>query len=108
MEKILNRITILSKNDKKSTFEKCVKIQEEVGELSAEFLKLRGKKGAKGLSKEEIKRNILEECCDIIIITYSLLKSAKYSNESIKKAFHRKLDKAKSNIMKQASWKKNV
>lgn len=101
MEKILNKITQISKYDRKTPFEKCVKIQEEVGELSAEFLKLRGKKGAKGLSQKSIRINILEECCDIIIITYSLMKSAKYSNESIKKAFNRKLEKAETNLRKR-------
>lgn len=100
MNSIFKRILSISKNDTKSALEKCVKIQEEVGELSAEVLKLRGKKGAKGLNKSQIKENLLEECCDVIIITYSLMHKLKFNKERIHKAFHRKLNKAKSNSPK--------
>ena len=105
MDKIIERIHKLSKGDKKNTIEKCIKIQEEVGELSAEILKLRGKKGANGSSKAQIEENILEECCDIIIITHSLIKKLKYNKARVISAFHRKLDKVEANLKKQRLWK---
>lgn len=105
MDKIIERIHKLSKCDKKSAIEKCVKIQEELGELSSELLKIRGKKGANGITKAQLEENILEECCDIIIITHSLIKKLKYEKSRVIKAFHRKLDKVELNLKKQKLWK---
>ena len=108
MDKIRQRINRLSKLDNKTIQEKCIKIQEEVGELSAEILKLHGKKGSNGLNKKQIEDNILEECCDIIIVTHSLLHKMAYSRNRIKNAFNRKLDKASLNIQKQKMWKRQL
>ena len=108
MDKIIKRISLLSKNDNKNILEKCIKIQEEVGELSAELLKLRGKKGSNGIKIPQLKENILEECCDIIIITFSLINALKYTQPRIETAFHRKLDKVALNRKKQKLWKKQI
>ena len=105
MDKILERIHSLSKGDTKNALEKCIKIQEEVGELSAELLKLKGKKGANGITKAQLEENILEECCDIIIVTHSLIKKLKYDKARVITAFHRKLDKVEANLKKQKLWK---
>jgi len=108
MDQIIKRIASLSRHDNKNALEKCIKVQEEVGELAAEILKLRGKKGSKGVKKPQLEENILEECCDVIIITYSLMKKLRYTDERIKKAFNRKLDKAELNIPKQKLWRKQI
>lgn len=108
MDKILERIYKLSNGDRKNTIEKCIKIQEELGELSAEILKLRGKKGSNGITKDQIEENILEECCDIIIITHSLIKKLKYDKARVFTAFHRKLDKVEVNLKKQRLWKRQL
>ena len=108
MDKIFKRISLISKSDNKNILEKCIKIQEEVGELSAELLKLRGKKGSNGIKIPQLKENILEECCDVIIITFSLINALKYNKSRINVAFHKKLDKVALNRKKQKLWKKQI
>jgi NTP pyrophosphatase (non-canonical NTP hydrolase) len=108
MDQIIDRINRLSKIDSKNLLETCIKIQEEVGELSAELLKLRGKKGSNGQLKFQIEQNILEECCDVIIMTHSLLNKLKFNRTKIKKALNKKMDKAEINVKKQKLWKNKL
>jgi NTP pyrophosphatase (non-canonical NTP hydrolase) len=108
MDQIIDRINKLSKSDNKNLLETCIKIQEEVGELSAELLKIRGKKGSNGQLRFQIEENILEECCDVLIMAFSLLNKFKFNRTKIKKAFNKKLDKAEINIKKQKIWKKQI
>lgn len=108
LDSTLDRIRSLSRFDRKNALEKCIKIQEEVGELSAEILKIRGKKGAKGLKKPQLEENLLEECCDVLIITYSLMHKLRFSKQRIANALNKKLDKAELNIPKQKLWKKQI
>jgi NTP pyrophosphatase (non-canonical NTP hydrolase) len=108
MDKTVDKIFLISRSDRKTLQEKCIKIQEEVGELAAEILKLKGKKGTKGLSKEQIENNILEETCDIIIMGFSLMYKMRFKKERIIKAFNKKLNKAKANLAKQVVWENHI
>lgn len=98
MNEVYWKLKKLSKHNPKNTIESCVKIQEEVGELSAELLKFRGKKGHRGLTQEQLDENILEECCDVVNTTILFMIKRKYSYKRIMKAFKRKLDKIESQI----------
>ena len=98
MNEIYWKLKKLSRHNIKNTIESCVKIQEEVGELSAELLKFRGKKGHRGLTQEQLDENILEECCDIINMTLFFMIKRKYSYKRIMKAFKRKINKIESQI----------
>jgi hypothetical protein len=72
--------------------ERVIKLQEEVGELSAEVLKLKGFKNS-DLSKEEIKNNILLETVDCLIMTMDILNYGKFQKKDIIEVADRQIEK---------------
>lgn len=63
------------------------KLQEEVGELTQQFLMLSGRARKKGLADEKIKENFEEELADVFGHTLLL---AKYFNIDLKKSMKKK------------------
>ena len=72
--------------------ERVIKLQEEVGELSAEVLKLKGFKNSK-LSQEEIKINILNETVDCLIMSMDILNYGKFQKKDIIEVADRQIEK---------------
>lgn len=62
--------------------DKGLKLSEEVGELAAEILKLRGIKFSE-LDEDEIKKRILLESCDVLIMIFSIMDEMNFSKEEI-------------------------
>lgn len=77
--------------------ERVCKLQEEVGELSAETLKLIGFKNS-SLSDKEIKQNILLEAVDCLIMSMDILSTQGYSKDEIIKIADSQISKWVSNI----------
>jgi len=72
--------------------ERVVKLQEEVGELSAEVLKLRGFKKS-DLSKDEIRNNILLETVDCLIMSMDILSHEKFQKKEIIEIADKQIEK---------------
>jgi len=92
---IYDRISMINEKEF-GLIERVCKLQEEVGELSAEALKQIGYKKS-DLSQEEIRKNILLETVDCLIMTMDILSTQGFSKEEI-------VDIAESQISK---WIKN-
>ena len=72
--------------------ERVIKLQEEVGELSAEVLKLRGFKKS-DLSKDEIRNNILLETVDCLIMSMDILSHEKFQKKEIIEIADKQIEK---------------
>jgi hypothetical protein len=83
--------------EKFGLIERVCKLQEELGELSAETLKLVGFKNS-NLTFEQIKSNILLESVDCLIMTMDILSTMGYSKEDIIKTADKQI----------AKWIKNL
>ncbi len=77
--------------------ERVCKLQEEVGELSAETLKMIGFKSS-NLTKEEIKNNILLESVDCLIMSMDILSTQGYTKDEIIKMADSQISKWVSNL----------
>lgn len=62
--------------------DRALKLNEEVGELSAEVLKLSGYK-VSGLSKEEIRSRIIEEAVDAQVMIIDILENVEATDQEI-------------------------
>jgi|LauGreDrversion4_2_1035121.scaffolds.fasta_scaffold361593_3 hypothetical protein len=77
--------------------ERVCKLQEEVGELSAETLKMIGFKSS-NLTKEEIKNNILLESVDCLIMSMDILSTQGYTKDEIIKMADSQISKWVGNL----------
>ena len=77
--------------------ERVCKLQEEVGELSAETLKIIGFKNS-NLTKEQIKENILLESVDCLIMSMDILSTQGYSKDEIIKMADSQINKWINNL----------
>jgi len=77
--------------------ERVCKLQEEVGELSAEALKMIGFKHS-NLSEIEIQRNILLEAVDCLIMSMDILTNQKFSKKEIIEMADSQVDKWLNNL----------
>jgi NTP pyrophosphatase (non-canonical NTP hydrolase) len=78
---------------------KGLKLNEEVGELSAEILKLIKYKYHND-TEEQIRQNLLEEAADSIIQVFDILADLKYTKEELIEASEKKIDKWLNQINK--------
>ena len=78
---------------------KGLKLNEEVGELSAEILKLIKYKYHTD-TEEQIRQNLLEEAADSIIQVFDILADLKYTKEELIEASEKKIDKWLNQINK--------
>ena len=83
----------------KEILTKTVKLNEEVGELSAEILKLINYKHHNN-TEEQIRQNLLEEAADSIIQVFDILADLKYTKEELIEASEKKIDKWLNQINK--------
>lgn len=80
-------------------YSKGLKLNEEVGELSAEILKLINYKYHND-TEEQILQNLLEEAADSLIQVFDILAFLKYTKEEIIEASEKKIDKWLNQINK--------
>lgn len=72
--------------------QQCIKLGEECGELSAAVLMNAGLKGTK-MNKNAIRNNVLEECCDVVLVSVSMMRKGGYSMDEIRAMIDKKLNK---------------
>ena len=94
---IYNLIQSVSELEGYGLIERVCKLQEEVGELSAETLKLIGFKNS-NLTEIEIRRNILLEGVDCLIMSMDILSTQGYTKDEIIKMADSQISKWVSNL----------
>jgi len=94
---IYNLIQSVSELEGYGLIERVCKLQEEVGELSAETLKLIGFKNS-NLTESEIRRNILLEGVDCLIMSMDILSTQGYTKDEIIKMADSQISKWVSNL----------
>lgn len=95
--KIPKNIRRVSKLEKKTLVERGLKLNEEAGELAAEILKLEGKKGSKGKTKEEILYDLHLEAIDCMLMAMDILVHTKATNKRINEIIDSQLKKWEKN-----------
>ena len=112
---LLQRLSILDKDV--PFYKKLIKLQEEVGELSQEFLAYDDKQlGIRTNSSKSAKgtlETVIEETCDVINVAIDLLNAIEMSQEYkdrlpsdyIENEFHRKLLKWHSKVQSKDEMK---
>lgn len=99
-QKLYNLICEVSRLENKTVIERTVKLSEEVGELSAEILKLHGLKGTNDTVRE-LKQHVKKECIDVILVTLSILKKYDTDYEEFEEIYMEKLEKWSKRIKKK-------
>ena len=94
---IYELIQNVSKLEGYGLLERVCKLQEEVGELSAETLKSIGFKYST-LEQSEIRKNILLEAVDCLIMSMDILANQEFSKNEIIKMADSQIDKWLSNL----------
>ena len=94
---IYELIQNVSKLEGYGLLERVCKLQEEVGELSAEVLKSIGFKYST-LEQSEIRRNILLEAVDCLIMSMDILANQEFSKNEIIRMADSQIDKWLSNL----------
>lgn len=90
MNQLLHQINLLSKRDTKTLSQKALKAAEEVGELAAEVLPYEGAEGTNHrLPNSDA---IAEECADVILVAYSILKAMDRTDAEIIDVIQKKTD----------------
>jgi NTP pyrophosphatase (non-canonical NTP hydrolase) len=106
IDKIYDLVSKVSQLEQSDITKKGLKLNEEVGELSAEILKLVGYKHHNDTS-EEIRQHLLEEAADSLIIIFDILVIQGYTKEEIVKTCGNKInkwvDQIKNDIIKSNS-----
>jgi uncharacterized protein YwqG len=97
LDYIYELINNVSSLEKGGLIERVCKLQEEVGKLSAEALKSIGFKNST-LSYDEIKRNILLESTDCLIMCLDILSHQGFSKQEIIEMADKQIDKWLSNL----------
>ena len=80
--------------------ERCLKLGEEYGELSAEFLKLSGYKRS-DLSESQIRQNILLESTDCLIMILDIMSNMGFTKREIVEMAEKQVNKWLNNIDKK-------
>ena len=80
--------------------ERGLKLNEEVGELSAEILKLVGYKRS-GLNKDEIRKEILKESVDCLIMVFDIMSFMGFTKQEIVEMSEEKINKWLNDINKE-------
>ena len=89
---IYNLVKLVSPIEKSDLTKKGLKLNEEVGELSAEILKLVDYKYHND-SKEQIRDNLLQESVDSLIMIFDILTSQNYTKEEVVNVSEQKIEK---------------
>jgi len=89
---VFDSVKKASQYENKGLMERCLKLGEEYGELSAEILKLSGYKRTKE-SKERIRENILLESSDCMIMIFDIMTEMGFSKKEISDMSDRQINK---------------
>lgn len=112
---LLHKLSVLDKNV--PLYKKIIKLQEEVGELSQEFLAYDDKQiGIRTNSSKSAKgtlETVIEETCDVINVAIDILNALemlqeykdRLPNDYIENEFHRKLLKWHSKVQNKDEMK---
>lgn len=91
---IHNKIRRLTAKDKKSLYQRVIKLSEECGELSEAFLGMEKCHGTK-YKPEKGKYDVAEEAIDVVIVAMSIIEDLKIDANWIGNKFDQKLNKWK-------------
>lgn len=94
---VYDLVTNASKYEKTGLLERGLKLGEEYGELSAEILKLAGYKRSEE-SEEIIKKNILLESTDCLIMIFDIMTQMGFTKEQICNMSENQVNKWLKNI----------
>lgn len=108
LQKIIKDIIKTSNKDPKDVFQKLVKLQEEIGEVSDSVLRRNGLKSPKGKPIKELDNDVLEEIADVIIITASLLAHFNADSTNLELKLEEKFKKWKTNMESYKEWQKEI
>lgn len=97
MDYVYDLVKDASKYEKEGLLERCLKLGEEYGELSAEVLKLAGYKRSKE-TEETIKYNILLESTDCLIMTFDIMTQMGFTKDQICEMAEKQINKWLKNI----------
>ena len=100
-KQILKDLRKVSKDDKKTLDQKCLKLGEEYGELAQVILPYVGAPGCR--HKVTGKNLILEESVDVLICALSILYQLDIPDKDIDAALVKKLNKWKRNLKKKVN-----
>ncbi len=75
-----------------------LKLNEEAGELAAEILRLKGMKGAKGKTRQEILDDLHLEAVDCMLMAFDILVHTGASDKKVTKIMNKQLKKWKEGI----------
>jgi NTP pyrophosphatase (non-canonical NTP hydrolase) len=89
---------ISRKNDSQELSLRITKLAEELGELSAAYLKKCHYKPRKGLSITMINENIREEACDVVLVAFDILHILGIDQEEASKRIMEKCQKWEDHI----------
>lgn len=93
------KIEKLTEQDKDISNEfRIIKLQEEVGELSAAFLKYK-KISNSSASSNGSREHLLEELCDVLNVTLDLVNAFEFDDEESKIMFDKKLLKWEKKVI---------
>lgn len=94
---VYDLVTNASKYESPGILERCLKLGEEYGELSAEILKLDGYKRTTE-NKSKIENNILLESTDCLIMVFDIMTNMGFTKEQICDMAERQVNKWIKNI----------
>lgn len=88
-----NKLKKASRLEKRTLLARGMKLFEESGECAAEILKLKGLKGSKEKSKEEVLYDLHSEAVDTLIMALDILYYTKASEKRINEILDSQLNK---------------
>ena len=91
--KIPKNVRRVSKLEKKTLIERGLKLNEEAGELAAEILRIKGKKGSRGKTKKEILYDLHLEAVDCMLMAMDNLVHTEASDKRINSIIDSQLEK---------------
>ena len=92
IDSIWNLIDELSKYENSTIKDRVLKLMEESGELSAEVLKISGYK-VNNLSPDELRKKILLESVDCLVVIMNILITEKYTKEEVIEMSNQQINK---------------
>jgi NTP pyrophosphatase (non-canonical NTP hydrolase) len=102
--KIPKKLRRIARSEPRTLCERAVKLMEEVGELSAEIMRLTGNKAAKKPMRG-VKADAQEEAVDVLIMACDIVDKLGLDDRTMTKILNRKLHKWLDNLEKRRRMK---
>lgn len=96
--KIPRKVKEVTRLEKKSLVARGLKLNEEAGELAAEILRLKGMKGAKGKTKQQILDDLHLEAVDCMLMAFDILVHTGASDKKVTSIMNSQLKKWRKGI----------